>query len=525
VIDGIDGNDGSDEIRQTLPILGPERTLGPMTNVSRREFVRLGGATAAALALPDRLLADPYAPLRRVSPRADVVRVRGRVHTSGRGLAGVAVTDGVSIVTTDRNGRYTLIADRAQPFVYLLLPAGYRIPVSAVGTAAFYASLGAGDEQRADFALEPTDVGDERHAFLLLADPQTQNMFEVARLNAETVPAVRSTVQGLSGLPLFGVACGDIMYDDLSLFPEYERAVAAMGIPFFQVVGNHDLVGTAPTDETANATFERHFGPAYYSFDHGEVHYVVLDDVFWHGRGYIGYLTQRQLDWLAADLARIERGRTVVVFLHIPVLSTQAQRNGAAQPSQSASVINREALYRLLEPYRAYALSGHTHEHEYHLDGGIRHHVHGTVCGAWWSGDICWDGTPNGYGVYEVSGSELRWRYQATGRPSEDQMRVLPQGSDPKAPDDVVANVWDADDRWTVVWYEGVDRRGTMGRRLAHDPVAVVQHTGPAKPPRREWVEPVVTGHLYYAPAAEGVEVRVEATDPWGRVYAATRRV
>src|SRR5687768_2045439 len=131
-------------------------------------------------------------------------------------------------------------------------------------------------------------------------------------------------------------------------------------------------------------------------------------------------------------------------------------------PGDAESMTNRQALYRLLEPYRAYILSGHTHEHERHKDGGPRHHVHGTVCGAWWSGDICWDGTPNGYAVYDVRGSEPRWRYKSTGRPAEHQMRLYRPGSEPSAPGDLVANVWDADETWTVTWYENGERRGLM---------------------------------------------------------------
>ncbi|MBK8006914.1 MAG: hypothetical protein IPK12_24425 [Gemmatimonadetes bacterium] len=92
---------------------------------------------------------------------------------------------------------------------------------------------------------------------------------------------------------MFGIACGDIMFDDLSLYPEYERAVAAMGVPFFQVTGNHDLDYASRTAEGATATFERHFGPAHYSFDVGAVHYVVLQDVLWYGDGYVGYLPRR----------------------------------------------------------------------------------------------------------------------------------------------------------------------------------------------------------------------------------------
>jgi hypothetical protein len=481
---------------------------------SRRQFLRASGAALLTAALPDRLLRDPYAPLVPARRAADVIRVRGRVTAGGRGIGGVAVSDGVSVVSTARDGSYDLLADRAQPFVHVSVPAGYRIPVSATGTAAFHRPVG----PEASFALEPLLGSDGDHAFLLLADTQTQNAFEMDRLHAETVPDVTATVRALGGRPVFGVACGDIMYDDLALFPDYERAVAAMGIPFVQVLGNHDLEQASPTDEGAAVTFGRHFGPTYYSFDRGEVHYVVLDDVFWYGTGYIGHVEQRQLAWLAADLARVERGRTVVVLLHIPVLSTRHVRNGGSVGT-GESVTNREALYRLLEPYTAYAIAGHTHEHERHGDGGIRHHVTGTVCGAWWSGDICWDGTPNGYGVYEVHGSELRWRYKATGRPADLQMRVYPPGSDPRSPSDVVANVWDADESWTVVWYENGERRGLMGRRRGLDPRAVAEQTGPDAPPRRAWVEPTTTDHLYYAPVAPGSRVRVEATNRWGATY------
>jgi hypothetical protein len=148
--------------------------------------------------------------------------------------------------------------------------------------------------------------------------------------------------------------------------------------------------------------------------------------------------------------------------------------------------------------------------------------VSGTVCGAWWSGPICGDGTPSGYSVYEVNGESVSWRYQATGRDPGYQLRVYPRGADPKAPDEIVANVWDWDPEWTVVWYEGGDRRGTMARRRGLDPFSVKLHTGPDLPPRRPWVEPYITGHLFYAPVSENArDVRVEATDRFGRVYSA----
>ena len=308
------------------------------------------------------------------------------------------------------------------------------------------------------------------------------------------------------------------------LFDDYERATARLGIPFVQVVGNHDLDLQAGSDLGATETFERRFGPRYYSFDRGQVHYVVLDDVFFYGGGYIGYVDDDQLTWLANDLALVERGRPVVAFMHIPLYSTlnERQGRGGGEPSVSLAVTNRDVVYRLLESYGALALTGHIHESDLIARGGVTERNHGTVCGAWWTGGICYDGTPNGYGAYDVRGAEIRWRYKATGHPESHQLRVYPRGADPKSPDEIVANVWAWEPGWSVVWHEGADRRGEMARRTGLDPLAVRLQTGPDLPAKRPWVDPVPTAHLFYAPVAPGARtVRVEATDPWGGVYVA----
>ena len=165
-------------------------------------------------------------------------------------------------------------------------------------------------------------------------------------------------------------------------------------------------------------------------------------------------------------------------------------------------------------------VAGHTHENDHIWADGIHEHVRGTVCGAWWSGGICGDGTPNGYSVYEAHGSELRWRYKSTGASPDHQMRLYARGSDPLAPDEIVANVWDADEGWTVTWFEDGNRRGAMARRTGLDPRSRLEHTGTDLPEHRPWVEPHPTRHLYYAPVGDPHgTVTVEAVDRFGRTY------
>ena len=503
---------------------------------TRRSFLRAGAASLlGSLATAERILADPYAPVdaRRLVPRGTglastpgpirasaPVRVRGAVRAGGRGLPRVPVSDGAQVVDTAPDGTFEIVTTPERGFVWFSPPSGFRIPLSPVGTARFHQPLTSAAEQTAVFELEPDPVSQEDHTLLLLGDIQAQDMQEMAWFLERSVPDIRDTVRGLGDGPAFGISCGDIMYDNLEMYPDYEGGVSRVGVPFFQVVGNHDLDLDNHTDRASTDTFSRHFGPRYYSFSRGAVHYVVLDDVFWHGSGYIGYLGADALAWLEQDLARVERGSPVIVATHIPALGSQYTRRGERQPGTGLAIMNREALYRLLEPFEAHILTGHTHECEHVFEQGTHEHVTGAVCGAWWSGPICHDGTPNGYCVYNVRGEEVRWRYKATGQAPDHQMRVYPPGVDREAPGELVVNVWNWDPAWTVRWFADGEPRGVMERRRGLDPMSVELHTGPDLPPRRTWVEPVPTDHLFRAGlTGDEMVVTVEAKDRFGRVY------
>ncbi len=490
-------------------------------NLGRRTFLKAGVAGAATLFLPDWISADPYRPfIRPASGRP--IRISGKVRSGDGGIGGVSISDGLTVSQTMLDGTFEIVTTLDQDFLRMSVPAGFRIPRNETGTSRFYrpiVSNGTG-EMEAVFDLEPLDTSDEDHAIFLLADIQTETALELSWFHEQTVPDVQATIRALGNPEAVGIAAGDIMFDHLELFPEYERGVSRMGIPFFQVVGNHDQDQDRPTDVGSTDTFSRHFGPRYYSFDRGAVHYVVLDDVFWFGSGYMGYLGSDQLRWLENDLRFVEAGRPVIVAAHIPVLGGRHIRLGERHPNPGISVANRRALYEILEPYQAHILTGHTHENEHVFEAGVHEHVTGAVCGAWWSGPICGDGTPSGYSVYEIRGEEVTWRYKGTGHEFDYQLRVYPRGADPTAPDEIVANVWDWDPDWTVVWYEDGERKGEMASRVGTDPLSEKLHRGNELPPGRPGVEPYTVGHLFYAPVStDAREIRVEATDRLGRVY------
>lgn len=491
---------------------------------SRRAFLRTGALGLLGTSLtPDLLLADPYRPwpLARSALDTAPIRVQGVVRSGGRGVARVPVSDGVQVVDTASDGTFELVTSADRQFVWLTTPSGYQTPVNPTGTANFYRPLTAGRvEQSVQFDLEPDRVSQEAHTLVLLGDIQTEDVQEMRWFHEQSVPDLAETVRTLGADRTFGISCGDIMFDHLELYPDYEAAVKEIGVPFFQVIGNHDLDQANPTDESSTDTFSQHFGPRYYSFNRGAIHYVVLDDVFWHGGGYLGYLSADALTWLEADLTRVEAGTPVVVATHIPALGSQYRRLGERSPEPEVAIMNREALYRLLEPFEAHILTCHTHECEHVFEQGTHEHVTGAICGAWWSGPICHDGTPNGYCLYEMRGEEVTWRYKTTGETVQHQMRLYAPGSDRRAPDELVANVWNWDPEWTVRWFSDGEPRGAMARRTGLDPLSVELHSGGDLPPRRPWVEPVPTNHLFYAPVGrKGQRVTVEATDRFGRVY------
>ncbi len=491
----------------------------------RRTFLKSLGLAGFGLGLTldvNALQAKPKLPAS--GKDLSTVSLSGKVHAQGKGIAGVAVTDGINVTTTDAKGNYALESNATADFVYLTVPRGYAFNHEN-GIARFYKKIVPSKNRfKADFELQKLSQDDTKHNFIIWADPQMISEADAEQLKTVSAPDTKKLIESYGQeVPFHAIGCGDLVWDKFELFEDYQQAVATTGIPFFQVIGNHDMDLDARTDDLSAETFKKLFGPTYYSFNRGEVHYVVLDDVFFIGaaKKYIGYVTERQLAWLEQDLAQVKPGATVVVSLHIPVTTNQHVRNKDKEASIGGTVANKRELYRLLEPFKAHIMSGHTHFNEKIMTGeNIVEHVHGTVCGAWWTGPICYDGTPNGYGVYEVNGSEVQWYYKSVGHERAHQLRIYPVDAIEAHPAHFAVNVWNWDPAWKVEWLEDGKQMGAMQQVTALDPLSVALHLGEAKPEKHTWVEPLYTDHLFVAkPSAAAKQITVVATDRFNKVY------
>jgi hypothetical protein len=473
------------------------------------------------LGLNGSLYAESSAGRRIVS---NSIKLSGAVHDYGKGVAGVAVTDGSRVTYTDAKGNYSLESNGLAEFVYISIPSGYAFNHQKGITNFFYRIQPKNGVFKADFSLSKLSHNDTKHNFIVWADPQIQNADDAALLNTQSAPDTKRLVESYGKDALFhGIGCGDLVWDKFELFDDYKQAVEKTSIPFFQVIGNHDMDVDVRTDDYSAKTFKGHFGPSYYSYNRGKIHYVVLDDVFFLGtsKKYIGYIDEQQFAWLEQDLATVKDGSTVVVSVHIPVNTGAKRRNKLDEEPIGGVVANRKELYRLLSRFNAHIMSGHTHFNEkIFQDENIIEHVHGTVCGAWWTGPICYDGTPNGYGVYEVNGNEVSWYHKSVGFDRQHQLRVYPIGAVKEKPECFSVNVWNWDPKWRVEWFENGKSMGELRPEISFDPLSVLLHEGLEKPSTRGWVDPVLTDHMFFGkPSAANSQIVVQVTDRFNNVY------
>ncbi|MDP6376357.1 MAG: calcineurin-like phosphoesterase family protein [Pseudomonadales bacterium] len=374
------------------------------------------------------------------------------------GIGNVRVSDGENITATDGSGYYRLSIG-GEAMIFIAKPRGYRTPVNAQQLPRFYyihQPQGSPEGLRypgvdptgplpdsVDFPLREHDEPSVFEA-ILLADTQPQTNVELDFIRDDVIAELIGTDAR------FGMTMGDIMFDDMSLFPRFNELIAQIGIPWYNVPGNHELNLLAASDEYSLETFKRFFGPPYYSFEYGDVLFVVLDNIEYHGNGrsapgdvrgsggYIANIGRRQLKWLKKELQYVPEDKLVFLAMHSP-LATYVSADGAG-----VNTADRKDLFKLLAGRpNLYSVAGHTHttEHLYFDEddgfrgpGAFHHHVLSTVSGSWWSGPFddrgiptTWqrDGTPNGYHVLQVDGTEASVRFKAASQPADYQMRIL----------------------------------------------------------------------------------------------------
>src|SRR5690606_8316469 len=85
-----------------------------------------------------------------------------------------------------------------------------------------------------DFPLYPQEEPGQFRA-ILFGDPQPRNQQEIDFMAHDVLPELIGTDAA------FGVTLGDIAFNNLEVFEPQARAIAVLGIPWYNVIGNHDV--------------------------------------------------------------------------------------------------------------------------------------------------------------------------------------------------------------------------------------------------------------------------------------------
>ncbi len=449
-------------------------SVGP---VDRIQFMA-GGDSQSRFCIDDIMITSASAITRPIA--CGFVR-----DSDGNPLSDVVVSDGFSAVRTNASGYYSLFPNGDAWYIFYSIPADCKVGVNSYGQPCFFERYSA-TRRRYDFTVEKLPNGAETDFNLFcFADPQCRSN-HVTRFRNESVPDIKRHA-ATKTLPCYGVTLGDIVYSEgatntVSNMPTMRSAMSAdnMGMPVFQVMGNHDYTyfySTKPlsADATSSTTdikcqreFEKVFGPINYSWNRGDVHIVCMRDMIFNSTtdasNYSLGFTDEQYQWLRQDLSFVPKTKMVILCVHIPIINSKNK--------------NVQNVLTLLKQFsEGHIMSGHTHYMRNEpTRSGMYEHVHAAVCGAWWYSNLNGDGCPNGYAVYTVSGSTMKeWYYKGVNDGMNDrnyQIRLYrgnikvggkyeyfqyQHGSNV-----LLANVFNADSGWTVKVYENGVYSGNM---------------------------------------------------------------
>lgn len=212
-------------------------------------------------------------------------------------MEGVSVSDGRNVVKTDKNGRFTLEGYYNSRFVTVTTPSGYVAD-------SYYQRVERGKASY-DFRLTASaGMGAETHSFIQVADSEIDESGA-----GPWIDSIHAMVEEYS--PAFIIHTGDICYEGGLKRHIQDMNTGNMGVPVYYVIGNHDYVDGRYGEEL----FERIYGPVWYSFEVGNIHYVVTP--YQSGGDYrSGYSPNDRWRWLANDLANTDPSMKVVIFNH-----------------------------------------------------------------------------------------------------------------------------------------------------------------------------------------------------------------
>ncbi|SHF72488.1 Calcineurin-like phosphoesterase [Mariniphaga anaerophila] len=452
--------------------------------------------------------------------------IYGIVKSEEGGVKGVVVSDGVEVTTTDEKGIYQLKSAKKRNYVFISVPSNYEAPSSGV-LPQFFQTLkaNANTVERVDFTLNKVAGQDAYKVFMLGDMHLAARTNDLSQFSAFTTD-LNNYRNANASKKMYAITLGDMTWDlywysnNFGL-SEYLNTINSQvkNLQIFHTIGNHDYDYQATSDFTAELQYMNYIAPTYYSFNIGEIHYVVMDDIDCSeydgttSRKYKKLTSAEQLSWLEKDLSYIDKSTPLVVVMHAQVY--YPLQTGEFRIDHD--IASTEQLFNILSGYKVHFVTGHTHmtfnvTPESAVTGGNDFYEHntGAVCASWWwSGNltpgihISPDGTPGGYAIWDVSGKDLQYVYKATGWSEDYQFRSYDLNNVhfsladvPLMPSSVPAsvknkymqyvdaypannnnelliNIWNWNPNWTLTVTDEYGKRLTPEKVWAYDPLHI----------------------------------------------------
>ena len=361
-----------------------------------------------------------------VNPK-DGYNIYGIITCGEEGVPGVVVSDGLEVTVTDENGIYYLASKEYNQTVFMSIPSGYEAASNGV-LPKFHKKVDGNPAtvERADWTLTKVDNTD--HIMYFLGDMHLANRNRDLAQFAEFTSDLTKQVQANKAKRQYALTLGDMTWDlywydnKYDLYSYVETINSSLsGLQIFNTIGNHDHEMNMAGDFNTVNVYKNAVAPTYYSFNIGDVHYVVLDNILCTNDGsgsrtYESSLTVDQVEWLRKDISHVDKSKTIVITMHAQLYAD----------SGTAKMELASELESICSGYTTHVMTAHTHviyNNDKLSSKGIYHHNSGAICGTWWwtgyytSGlGLCKDGSPSGYYVYEMNGKDMKWRLKPTGR-------------------------------------------------------------------------------------------------------------
>lgn len=138
-----------------------------------------------------------------------------------------------------------------------------------------------------------------------------QEKYVILGDNRDGYDTFAEIIQQVNGLnPVFVIDNGDLVFSGKpNQYRLFDKMVSTVASTLCTTPGNHDIRGNG------REIYTMLYGPAYYSFDYADSHYVFLDSASgWKEKQAI---SDEQYAWLERDLAKAQ-GKQLFVITHIP---------------------------------------------------------------------------------------------------------------------------------------------------------------------------------------------------------------